>query len=131
MPITRPKQPTRPRAPCSRYGFRPPVLDEDEERRARKIIAEARRLTEETERVHPPYATTLRPFCNMFGLARTRVYELQKAGVLTRKKNGGRSLWLIAEGQAYVDSLDSGPRKPTAPGRSATRNIAAKKRATK
>ena len=77
-----------------------PEVRPKQERRARQIIEAARRLTEETERVHPPYATTLRPFCNMFGLARTRVYELRKAGVFTRKKNGGRSLWLIAEGQA-------------------------------
>lgn len=49
-PEARPQpMPTRPRAPCTRWGFRPPVLDEDEERRVRKKVEEVKkaRLAEE------------------------------------------------------------------------------------
>jgi hypothetical protein len=40
---------TRPRAPCTRWGFRPPVLDEDEERRVRKKVEEAEEVRKARE----------------------------------------------------------------------------------
>ena len=64
-----------------------------------------------------PICGPLRTFCRKFGLSRTRVYQLRKAGVFTRKIVGGRSLWIFAEGQAYLDSLPTGERPRPAPGR--------------
>ena len=59
----------------------------------------------------------LKTFCRMFGLGKNRVYRLRKAGVFTRLILEGRSRFIVAEGEAYMRSLDTGERPPPAPGR--------------
>jgi predicted DNA-binding transcriptional regulator AlpA len=54
----------------------------------------------------------LKTFMAMFGLGKTRVYRLVAAGVFTRLKLGGRSRFIVEEGEAYMTSLPTGQRQP-------------------
>jgi predicted DNA-binding transcriptional regulator AlpA len=53
----------------------------------------------------------LNTFRRMFGLSRSGVYRLVEAGVLTRLKLGGRSRFIVAEGEAYMRSLPTERRR--------------------
>jgi hypothetical protein len=60
----------------------------------------------------------LKTFRRIFGFSKTRVYGLVNSGKLTKLKLGGRSRFIVEEGEAYMRSLDAGrrpPPKPSAP----------------
>jgi hypothetical protein len=72
------------------------------------------------------------PACLHLGISRTRLYEhLVPLDPDILVQVGGRTLVDMARAFSLIDSMPRGPRKPSAPGRSAARNIAAKERATK
>ena len=48
----------------------------------------------------------MKTFCRIFAIPRTRVYNLVNSGKLTRRKLGGRNWFIVAEGEAYMRSLD-------------------------
>jgi predicted DNA-binding transcriptional regulator AlpA len=53
----------------------------------------------------------IKKFCVLFGFSRSGVYRLVKAGVLTRLKLGGRSRFIVAEGESYMRSLPTDRRR--------------------
>jgi excisionase family DNA binding protein len=52
-----------------------------------------------------PIAVSVRDATQILGLGRTRIYELINAGEIIAKKDGNRTLLLMASLRAYVDSL--------------------------
>lgn len=54
-----------------------------------------------------PQTITIGNFCRLYGLGRTKTYELIKKGVLTRVKVGGRSLITWESAQALI-SVEGG-----------------------
>ena len=70
-----------------------------------------------TVRPQPPPAddrryVDLATFRRMFGFSRSFVYRQRALGVFTRLKQGGRSRWIVAEGEAYMNSLPTDQRQP-------------------
>jgi hypothetical protein len=54
----------------------------------------------------------LKKFRQMFGFSKSFVYRQRALGVFTRLKQGGRSRWIVAEGEAYMRSLPTDRRAP-------------------
>lgn len=51
-----------------------------------------------------PQTITIRDFCRLYGLKKTKTYDLINEGVLTRVKVGGRSLITWESAQALIKS---------------------------
>jgi hypothetical protein len=57
--------------------------------------------------LNPKLAATIPQSVEMSGLSRTAIYKAVKLGKLTIRKNGGRSLILVTELEAFLKSLPS------------------------
>lgn len=55
-------------------------------------------------------AVTIREATMLSGLGKTTIFDLLKREKLTRRKAGRKTLILLAELQAYVESLPTGGR---------------------
>jgi hypothetical protein len=69
--------------------------------------------------------------CPYLGIGRSRIYALAQLDKNIIIRLGGRSVVDVARILELIASMPRGPRKQSAPGRSAPRNIAAKERAKK
>lgn len=53
----------------------------------------------------PKITVTIPDACQISGLCRSSIYECFKAGKLTPRKHGRRTLLLVSELQEYLESL--------------------------